>query len=186
MNNVIFTNFGDSDPCCNIGDIWVQCDDPAKAEIEWKEAEKYRWHDLRKDPNDLPEKANDDSKSGYSKEVLIISSLFNEVWLGYMKLSDKKWFDSVDGELLSKPVMWKYIELPDENNILNIVKNAEKLVGTLEKQIPEKIKRRRILYDFNDKPYAIKGDCPRCGNGQLVSTLEQYCPKCGQKLDWSE
>lgn len=156
MNNVIFTNFGDSDPCCNIGDIWVQCDDPAKTEIEWKEAEKYRWHDLRKDPNDLPEKANNDSKSGYSKEVLIISSLFNEVWLGYMKLSDKKWFDSVDGELLSKPVMWKYIELPDENNISNIVKNAEKLVGTLEKQIPEKVKRRRILYDFNDKPYAIK------------------------------
>lgn len=50
----------------------------------------------------------------------------------------------------------------------------------------KKVKRRRILYDFNDKPYAIKGDCPRCGNGQLVSTLEQYCPKCGQKLDWSE
>lgn len=82
-----------------------------------KRAEKYRWHDLRKDPNDLPEKVNDDSKSGYSKEVLIISSLFNEVWLGYMKLSDKKWFDSVDGELLSKPVMWKYIELPDEKSV---------------------------------------------------------------------
>lgn len=79
--------------------------------------ERYKWHDLKNNPNDLPEKANDDSKSGYSKEVLIISSLFNEVWLGYMKLSDKKWFGSVDGELLSKPVMWKYIELPDENNI---------------------------------------------------------------------
>ena len=50
----------------------------------------------------------------------------------------------------------------------------------------EKVKRRRILYDFNDKPYAIKGDCPRCGNGQLISISEQYCPKCGQKLDWSE
>lgn len=89
MNNVIFTKFGDSDPCCDIGDMWMQCDNPAKTEAEWKEAEKYRWHDLRKDPDDLPEKANDDSKSGYSKEVLIISSLFNEVWLGYMKLSDK-------------------------------------------------------------------------------------------------
>lgn len=77
--------------------------------------ERYKWHDLKNNPNDLPEKANDNS--GYSKEVLIISSLFNEVWLGYMKLSDKKWFDSVDGELLSKPVMWKYIELPNENNI---------------------------------------------------------------------
>lgn len=36
-----------------------------------------------------------------------------------MKLSDKKWFDSVDGELLSKPVMWKYIELPDEKSVSN-------------------------------------------------------------------
>ena len=117
MNNVIFTNFGDNDSsCCDIGDILVQCDNPAKVEAEWKEAEKYKWHDLRKNPNDLPEEA-DDSKSGYSKEVLIISSLFNEVLLGYMKLSDKKWFDSVDGELLSKPVMWKYIELPDEKSV---------------------------------------------------------------------
>lgn len=50
----------------------------------------------------------------------------------------------------------------------------------------EKVKHRRILYDFNDKPYAIKGDCPRCGNQELISISEQYCPKCGLKLDWSE
>lgn len=50
----------------------------------------------------------------------------------------------------------------------------------------EKVKRRRILYDFNDKPYAIKGDCPRCGNQELISISVQYCPKCGLKLDWSE
>lgn len=59
------------------------------------------------------------------------------------------------------------------------------LIG-VEDQNGERVKRRRILYGFNDKPYAIKGDCSCCGNGQLVSTLEQYCPKCGQKLDWSE
>lgn len=50
----------------------------------------------------------------------------------------------------------------------------------------EKVKRRRILYDFNDKPYAIKGDFPRCGEGELISISEQYCPKCGLKLDWGE
>lgn len=50
----------------------------------------------------------------------------------------------------------------------------------------EKVKRRRILYDFNDKPYAIKGDCPRCGDQELISISVQYCPKCGLKLDWSE
>ena len=59
------------------------------------------------------------------------------------------------------------------------------LIG-LEDLNGEKVKRRRILYDFNDKPYAIKGDCPRCGAQELISISEQYCPKCGLKLDWSE
>lgn len=66
-----------------------------------------------------------------------------------------------------------------------LTRNTSKLIELLEPK-EEKVDRRQILYDFNDKPYAIKGDCPRCSNGQLVSTLEQYCPKCGQKLDWSE
>ena len=59
------------------------------------------------------------------------------------------------------------------------------LIG-VEDSNGEKVKRRRILYDFNDKPYAIKGDCPRCGARELISISEQYCPKCGLKLDWSE
>ncbi len=59
------------------------------------------------------------------------------------------------------------------------------LIG-VEDSNGEKVKRRRILYDFNDKPYAIKGDCPRCGKQELISISEQYCPKCGLKLDWSE
>lgn len=59
------------------------------------------------------------------------------------------------------------------------------LIG-LEDPNGEKVKRRRILYDFNGKPYAIKGDCPRCDNQELISISEQYCPKCGLKLDWSE
>lgn len=56
----------------------------------------------------------------------------------------------------------------------------------LEDPNVKKVKCRRILYDFNDKPYAIKGDCPKCGCTELRSNFEQYCPKCGQKLDWSE
>ena len=36
MNNVIFTKFGDSDPCCHIGDIWVQCDNPTKAKEKFE------------------------------------------------------------------------------------------------------------------------------------------------------
>ena len=50
----------------------------------------------------------------------------------------------------------------------------------------KKVNRRRILYDFNGVPSAIKGDCPRCGERELRSNFEQYCPQCGQKLDWNE
>lgn len=71
------------------------------------------------------------------------------------------------------------------NAAIGVFEMFRDLIG-LEDSNGEKVKRRRILYDFNDKPYAIKGDCPRCGNGQLISISEQYCPKCGQKLDWSE
>ena len=36
------------------------------------------------------------------------------------------------------------------------LKNAKDIVEIIEKQIPEKVKRRQILYDFNDKPYRLR------------------------------
>lgn len=66
-----------------------------------------------------------------------------------------------------------------------LIKNTNKIIGLLEPK-EEKVVRKRILYDFDDNPYAIKGDCPRCGASELRSNYEQYCPKCGQQLDWSE
>lgn len=66
-----------------------------------------------------------------------------------------------------------------------LIKKTNKIIELLEPK-EEKVVRKRILYNFNDKPYAIKGDCPCCGASELVSNYEQYCPKCGQKLDWSE
>lgn len=66
-----------------------------------------------------------------------------------------------------------------------LIRNTSKLIELLEPK-EEKVDHRRILYGFNDKPYAIKGDCPRCGAQELISISEWYCPKCGQKLDWSE
>lgn len=71
------------------------------------------------------------------------------------------------------------------NAALGGLKMFRDLIG-LEDLNGEKVECRRILYDFNDKPYAIKGDCPCCGNQELISISEQYCPKCGQKLDWGE
>lgn len=78
----------------------------------------------------------------------------------------------------------KWIE--DELKKIDIlIQNTSKLIDLLEPK-EEKVVRKRILYNFNDKPYAIKGDCPCCGASELMSNYEQYCPKCGQKLDWSE
>ena len=62
----------------------------------------------------------------------------------------------------------------------------EEAIKALGKQLPKRIKHRRILYDFNNNPYAVKGNCPCCGQENLVSISEQYCPKCGQKLKWGK
>ena len=111
MNNIIFTKFGDSDPsCCDIGDFWMQCDDPAKVEAEWKEAEKYRWHDLRRDPNDLPER-----KDYYSSFVIVATeSCTDFCTIARMDFSMNEWIkigtgDDIVGEY-GKVIAWRYIE----------------------------------------------------------------------------
>ena len=111
MNNVIFTKFGDSDlSCYDIGDFWMQCDDPAKAEAEWKEAEKYRWHDLRKDPDDLP----DEETNGYSYDVLTRTE-YDDYAIAYINLSSKEW--TLRGCVSPEDIVaWKYIE-PFEKSV---------------------------------------------------------------------
>lgn len=112
MNNVIFTKFGDSDPCCDIGDMWMQCNNPAKAEAEWKEAEKYRWHDLRKDSDDLPEKHEDEE--GASDDVLVMVSSEDFPIVAYIDLESRVWEESLEGAVLKNffgdVIAWKYIE----------------------------------------------------------------------------
>ena len=88
-----------------------------------EKTEEYKWHDLRKDPDDLPEEDfSADSKPGYSKDVLILSR-FDEVLVGYMKMSNRKWFDNVEAELILNPIMWKYIELPEEKSVSSEVED---------------------------------------------------------------
>lgn len=64
----------------------------------------------------------------------------------------------------------------------------EKAIEAIAKQIPQKPK-------IKDKDFvSYSYDCPCC-EGYLVSVIAdelcvgakyEYCPKCGQKLDWSE
>ena len=49
----------------------------------------------------------------------------------------------------------------------------ETAIEALEKQIPKKLKDDGWLY------------CPICGRDVLLDRFD-YCPDCGQALDWSE
>ena len=57
---------------------------------------------------------------------------------------------------------------------MRISKDCYKLIReALEKQIPKKLKDNGWLY------------CPFCGRDVLMDKFD-YCPHCGQALDWSE
>lgn len=54
-----------------------------------------------------------------------------------------------------------------------------------ERQRAKKVKNRKLLRDFHNIPYSVRGDCPNCGSIGLLSTNTDHCNACGQKLDWS-
>ena len=58
-------------------------------------------------------------------------------------------------------------------------------IKALEKQIPKEPKYKKQLRDFFGVATVVKGDCPCCGKAEIYSNAN-YCPDCGQKLDWSE
>ncbi len=74
------------------------------------------------------------------------------------------------------------------NESLDVVIGGYELaIGALEKQLPKKP-------NFEGDGYAPDGtfvydtwECPNCGECYEVDYDDyDYCPKCGQKLDWSE
>ena len=90
-----------------------------------KRAEKYRWHDLRENPDDLPEEWYDYSESIIiSDYVLIVTEYGYYPEVGYINLASKKWFvkrpikdlslPAIDGDVIK----WKYIEpCEDEKSV---------------------------------------------------------------------
>lgn len=56
-------------------------------------------------------------------------------------------------------------------------------IDALEKQIPKEPKYKKQLRDFFGVATVVKGDCPCCGKVEIYSNAN-YCPDCGQKLDW--
>ena len=67
------------------------------------------------------------------------------------------------------------------------IENSTIIIEALEKQLPKKP-------NFEGDGYAPDGtsvydtwECPNCGECYEVDYDDyDYCPKCGQKIDWSE
>lgn len=71
-------------------------------------ADKYRWHDLRKNPDDLPEAVGDGYESEY---VLVMTGTpeWNSWEQAYYKYNDMMW-STYDQDVFA----WRYIELFNE------------------------------------------------------------------------
>lgn len=55
----------------------------------------------------------------------------------------------------------------------------DRILEALEKQIPKKPKVSHLGFDI----------CPMCKSHEVRSTYgsrQDYCPYCGQRIDWSE
>lgn len=73
-----------------------------------------------------------------------------------------------------------------ENEKYHKIGTVEECQEARERQRAKKVKNRKLLRDFYNRPYSVRGDCPNCGSEGLLSTNTNYCNACGQKLDWSD
>lgn len=78
---------------------------------------RYKWHDLKNDPNDLPEVFIDyeveDCK--FSDKILVKTDKYNTLMVAYMNLSTGEWFNSLNEdeyfyEKYGNVIKWKYID----------------------------------------------------------------------------
>lgn len=78
--------------------------------------ERYKWHDLRKDPNDLPEVFIDyEVKDGKFSDNVLVKTDYDTLIVAYMNLSTGEWFNSSNEdecfhEEYGNVVKWKYID----------------------------------------------------------------------------
>lgn len=82
-------------------------------------------------------------------------------------------------------------EINQANLDQNIEVNIRKILEAIEKQIPKKPKINHYE-EKGENPYT-KICCPNGCHIQLFPVTEKqfahehvYCPKCGQRIDWSE
>lgn len=81
-------------------------------------------------------------------------------------------------------IVLKYLkELKKSSCDLSLIKAINIALPALEKQIPVKVECKDSFYNDNTHEVARIGRCPKCWH---PCAEEDYCPKCGQKLDWGE
>ena len=62
------------------------------------------------------------------------------------------------------------------------IEEIEIATKALEKQIP----RKTIITGHNNAINTDVGRCPICNGVELRACDHDYCPDCGQKLDWRD
>lgn len=80
------------------------------------------------------------------------------------------------------------VELKDYDKVTDKIQEAMDMgIEALEKQIAKKPKNIKVLGEpfFEDEVIVKYGDCAICGF-DVHSDISEYCPNCGQKIDWSE
>lgn len=84
-----------------------------------EKVDKYRWHDLRENPGDLPEEHHNYGHI-FSDNVLVITEEYDKPIVAYMNLTLNIWFNPIEEEYLEpgfgKVIAWKYIE-PFEKSV---------------------------------------------------------------------
>lgn len=60
------------------------------------------------------------------------------------------------------------------------IESLEFAISALEKQIPKKVRDIGMNQSIGTKI----GSCPMCDGRPLRECDSEYCPDCGQKLDW--
>ena len=66
-------------------------------------------------------------------------------------------------------------------NQMDFIEEIEMAINALEKQVPKRPLKKRIVNDG----YAWEWVCPNC-HIVKVTTEEQFCDDCGQRLDWGD
>ncbi len=90
-------------------------------------------------------------------------------------------------EAISRIIEHNVIHSRKERNAILITKALNMAVEALERQIPKKPDISGDSCDKNGNLIYDTYDCPNCHvNYELEYDKYDYCPSCGQALDWSE